>query len=109
MRASQRMRVGLGCGIVLLGFLCCLWGCAPSAEEILVQKLKDQNPQVREEAAAALVQKGQAAVPALIKALALPDDQLREQAGAVLVKIGSPAVPPLINVLKVSGGVLNFP
>jgi HEAT repeat protein len=71
----------------------------------LVQKLKDEDPEVRLEAAEAL---GEAedektvekAVESLIPILNDENPQVRLQAAKSLSKIGKPAVKPLINALK---------
>ena len=78
---------------------------AEVAVPALIGALKDEDREVRRNAAEALGQIGPAAVPALIKALKGQDGIPRLGAAEALGKIGPAAVPALIEALKGQDGV----
>ncbi len=66
------------------------WLRAPQATLGLVAASRDENPEVRRAAVAALAFAGDAAQAALVAAVTDPDWQVRESAVSVLSKLASP-------------------
>ncbi len=82
------------------------------AVPVLIDLLRDDDPETRQVAGYALSGMGRAArssIPALLKALRLPDRRTREYVARALARVGAEAVDPLTRALrdrdpKVRGG-----
>ncbi len=73
---------------------------SPAANAALAEALRDEDSEVRAEAALALGWKGNvAAVPPLVKALSDPDWRVVDAAVSALGDIGTKAINPLLSVL----------
>ncbi len=71
------------------------------APDLIIAALEDEDVSVRQCAALAITQHGDArAVPGLVRLLSDPDSLLARLAANALVAIGTPAVPPLLELLR---------
>lgn len=72
----------------------------PDARKVLIETLKDEDPDVRMAATWGLVQQGGDSVPELIATLGSQNREAVFSAEMALTKIGSPAVPQITRALE---------